>query len=311
MYDDHIGGQPSATLRTILAAQAPQILQTPTTTTTTADTRPTLTNSSSQATSIPITSHNVDELETQQQHVQPQPATIADNVLNAMFDENTLLIAFCTTSTTYAESPSSHYVDPFDTFILNQSPCGNFTNQSNYVLKILKKYGMETYDPVRTSMEIKDKLNLDQNGTLVDATKYRSMAKPTEKHLKEVKRIFRYLWGTVNKSILQNRRDLPRNTSLDRVEVLCMIEKRSKVRMGIMPTEAELALEQSQQGVSYEVSNQTDLENFTKDFSVNTTLFLIQLESVCICIFDLLDGVPELMHVYFRYFSSDQEYRIA
>nr|GFA43348.1 hypothetical protein [Tanacetum cinerariifolium] len=70
-------------------------------------------------------------------------------------------------------------------------------------------------------MDIKDKL--DQIGTPVDATKYRSMigalmyltssrpdiihatcgcaryqAHPTEKHLKEVKRIFRYLWGTVN-----------------------------------------------------------------------------------------------------------------
>nr|GEV20166.1 Gag-Pol polyprotein [Tanacetum cinerariifolium] len=69
----------------------------------------------------------------------------------------------------------------------------------------------------------KDKLDLDQNGTPVDATKYRCMigasmyltssrpdivhatclcaryqAKPTEKHLKEVKRIFRYLRGTVN-----------------------------------------------------------------------------------------------------------------
>ncbi|GJZ83011.1 retrovirus-related pol polyprotein from transposon TNT 1-94 [Tanacetum coccineum] len=106
---------------------------------------------------------------------------------------------------------------------VNQSPCGIFINQSNYVLEILKKYGMETCDPVGTPMEIKDKLDLDQNGTLVDATKYRSMigalmyltssrpdivhatclcaryqAKPTEKHLKEVKRIFCYLWGTVN-----------------------------------------------------------------------------------------------------------------
>ncbi|GJT68375.1 hypothetical protein Tco_1019855 [Tanacetum coccineum] len=45
----------------------------------------------------------------------------------------------------------------------------------------------------------------------------------------------------------QNRRDLPRNTPLDRVEVLGMIKKRSKVRMGIMPTKTELALEQSQQ----------------------------------------------------------------
>ncbi|GKA55772.1 retrovirus-related pol polyprotein from transposon TNT 1-94 [Tanacetum coccineum] len=106
---------------------------------------------------------------------------------------------------------------------VNQSPCGVFINQSKYVLEILKKYGMEAYDPVGTPMEIKDKLDLDQNGSLVDATKYRSMigalmyltssrpdivhatclcaryqAKPTEKHLKEVKRIFRYLRGTVN-----------------------------------------------------------------------------------------------------------------
>nr|GEW67081.1 uncharacterized mitochondrial protein AtMg00810-like [Tanacetum cinerariifolium] len=82
---------------------------------------------------------------------------------------------------------------------------------------------MESCDPVGTPMEIKDKLDLDQNGTPINATKYRSMigalmyltssrpdivhatclcaryqAKPTEKHLKEVKRIFRYLRGTVN-----------------------------------------------------------------------------------------------------------------
>nr|GEW77597.1 retrovirus-related Pol polyprotein from transposon TNT 1-94 [Tanacetum cinerariifolium] len=106
---------------------------------------------------------------------------------------------------------------------VNQSPCGICINQSNYVLEILKKYGMKSCDPVGTPMEIKDKLDLDQNKTPVDATKYRSMigalmyltsnrpdivhatclcawyhAKPTEKHLKEVKRIFCYLRGTVN-----------------------------------------------------------------------------------------------------------------
>nr|GEX88832.1 hypothetical protein [Tanacetum cinerariifolium] len=94
---------------------------------------------------------------------------------------------------------------------------------SKYVLEILKKYGMESFDPVGTPMEIKYKLDLDQNRTPVDTTKYRSMigalmyltssrpnivhatclcaryqAKLTEKHLKEVKRIFRYLWGTIN-----------------------------------------------------------------------------------------------------------------
>nr|GEX64524.1 retrovirus-related Pol polyprotein from transposon TNT 1-94 [Tanacetum cinerariifolium] len=58
---------------------------------------------------------------------------------------------------------------------VNQSPCGIFINQSNYVLKILKKYEMDSCDPVGTPMEIKDKLDLDQNGTPVDATKYHSM----------------------------------------------------------------------------------------------------------------------------------------
>nr|GEZ73403.1 copia protein [Tanacetum cinerariifolium] len=48
---------------------------------------------------------------------------------------------------------------------VNQSPCGIFLNQSNYVLEILKKYGMKSCDPVGTPMEIKDKLDLDQNGT--------------------------------------------------------------------------------------------------------------------------------------------------
>ncbi|GKA72931.1 integrase, catalytic region, zinc finger, CCHC-type containing protein, partial [Tanacetum coccineum] len=112
MYDDHIGGQPLAAPRTIPAAQAPQVLQTPTATTTTADTAPTPTNSLSQATSIPSSSQNVDELETQQQHGQPHPASIADNVPNAMFDDNTFVNPFATPSTSAVESSSSQYVDP-------------------------------------------------------------------------------------------------------------------------------------------------------------------------------------------------------
>ncbi|GJS90116.1 integrase, catalytic region, zinc finger, CCHC-type containing protein [Tanacetum coccineum] len=66
MYDDQIGGQPSAAPRTVSAAQAPQVLHTPTTTTTTADTASTPTNSSSQAINFPNTSEDVDELKTQQ-----------------------------------------------------------------------------------------------------------------------------------------------------------------------------------------------------------------------------------------------------
>ncbi|GJV57890.1 retrovirus-related pol polyprotein from transposon TNT 1-94 [Tanacetum coccineum] len=108
---------------------------------------------------------------------------------------------------------------------------------SNYVLEILKKYGMETCDPIGTAMEFKDKLDLDKNGTLVDAMKYRSMisalmyltssrpdivhdtclcaryqAQPTEKHLKE------------------NQRDLPRDTPIDRVEVLRVGENLDKMK---------------------------------------------------------------------------------
>nr|GEX89798.1 hypothetical protein [Tanacetum cinerariifolium] len=93
-----------------------------------------------------------------------------------------------------ADHPSHVYKLKKALYGLKQAPraCGIFINQSNYVLEILKKYGMESCDPVGTPMEIKDKLDLDQNGTLDT---------PTEKHVKEVKRIFRYLWGTVNTSL--------------------------------------------------------------------------------------------------------------
>nr|GEU67012.1 uncharacterized mitochondrial protein AtMg00810-like [Tanacetum cinerariifolium] len=253
IYDDYIGGQPSTAPRTVPATQAHQV-------------------------------RNQDLI---------QPKTVADNVLNAMFDANMFVNPFATPSTSAAESSSSQYVDlsnmhkfyqpyphefqctkdhPLEQVIGEPSRPVLTRNQlrsdgdmcmyaltvssmepknvkeamtdpawieliqgelpyfkrldSNYVLEILKKYGMESYDPVGTPMEIKDKLNLDQNGTPVDATKYRSMigalmyltssrpdivhatclcaryqAKPTEKHLKKVKRIFRYLWGTVNTSL--------------------------------------------------------------------------------------------------------------
>nr|GEV28757.1 retrovirus-related Pol polyprotein from transposon TNT 1-94 [Tanacetum cinerariifolium] len=60
-------------------------------------------------------------------------------------------------------------------FTVNQSPSGRFKNQSDYVHEILKKYKLNTCDIIGTLMDIKDKLDLDQIGTPVDATKYRSM----------------------------------------------------------------------------------------------------------------------------------------
>ncbi|GJR20229.1 putative ribonuclease H-like domain-containing protein [Tanacetum coccineum] len=101
MYDDYIGGQPSAAPRIVPVAQAPQVLQTPTTSTTIADIAPTPTNSSSQTTNFPNSSQDVDELETQQHQVP-----------NAMLDGNTFVNPFATPSTRVAESSSSQYVDP-------------------------------------------------------------------------------------------------------------------------------------------------------------------------------------------------------
>nr|GEV70219.1 putative ribonuclease H-like domain-containing protein [Tanacetum cinerariifolium] len=46
---------------------------------------------------------------------------------------------------------------------------------SNNVLEILKKYGLNTCDIISTPMDIKYKLDLDQIGTPVNATKYHSM----------------------------------------------------------------------------------------------------------------------------------------
>nr|GEZ57993.1 retrovirus-related Pol polyprotein from transposon TNT 1-94 [Tanacetum cinerariifolium] len=95
MYDDYIGCQPSATARTVMPAQEPQVLQTSTTYTTIADTAPTATNSSSHATNILITSQDVDELNS-----------------NAMVNGNMFVDPFANSSTSAAESSSSQNVDP-------------------------------------------------------------------------------------------------------------------------------------------------------------------------------------------------------
>ncbi|GKE53339.1 retrovirus-related pol polyprotein from transposon TNT 1-94, partial [Tanacetum coccineum] len=102
-------------------------------------------------------------------------------------------------------------------------PRGIFINQSKYASEIVKKYGMLTSNSVDTHMVEKSKPDEDLQEKLVDATLYRIMigslmyltssrpdliyavylcaryqAKPIEKHLNAVKRIFRYLKGTIN-----------------------------------------------------------------------------------------------------------------
>ncbi|GJV92427.1 retrovirus-related pol polyprotein from transposon TNT 1-94 [Tanacetum coccineum] len=86
-----------------------------------------------------------------------------------------------------------------DIFLYKSIPRGIFLNQSKYALEIIKKYGIETSDPVDTPMVEKSKLDEDPQGKAIDPTRYRRMiAKPIEKHLHAVKQIFRYLQGTIN-----------------------------------------------------------------------------------------------------------------
>nr|GEV93344.1 hypothetical protein [Tanacetum cinerariifolium] len=109
---------------------------------------------------------------------------------------------------------------------ISQSRRGIFLNQSKYALKSLKKYSMESSDPVDTPMVEKSKLDEDPQRKVVDPTYYCGMVstlmyltankphltfvvcmcvwyqiKPTKKHLYAVKRIFKYLRGTINKGL--------------------------------------------------------------------------------------------------------------
>ncbi|GKB04221.1 retrovirus-related pol polyprotein from transposon TNT 1-94 [Tanacetum coccineum] len=58
---------------------------------------------------------------------------------------------------------------------VSQNPGGIFINQSKFALKILKKFGMDSCDPVDTPMVDRLKLDEDPLGIPVDQTRFRSM----------------------------------------------------------------------------------------------------------------------------------------
>ncbi|GJV73232.1 retrovirus-related pol polyprotein from transposon TNT 1-94 [Tanacetum coccineum] len=62
-----------------------------------------------------------------------------------------------------------------DILLISQSPRGIFINQSKYALESLKKYGMESSDPVDTPMVEKSKLDEDTQGKAVGPTHYHRM----------------------------------------------------------------------------------------------------------------------------------------
>ncbi|GJW61708.1 hypothetical protein Tco_0111043 [Tanacetum coccineum] len=132
------------------------------------------------------------------------------------------------------ENPNHVYKLKKALYCLKQAPrscpIGIFFNQSKYALDSLKKYGMETCEPVDTPMVEKSKLDEDPQGKAGDPTRYHGMigtlmyltssrpdlvfvvcmyaryqAKPIEKHLHAVKRIFRYLRGTINMGLCYSK----------------------------------------------------------------------------------------------------------
>ncbi|GKD63905.1 hypothetical protein Tco_1306013 [Tanacetum coccineum] len=100
---------------------------------------------------------------------------------------------------------------------------GIFFNQSKYIKEMLKKFRLEDSKPTKTPMSTKIKLTKDDEADSVDSTKYRGMIgsllhstasrpdimfsvclcarfqeNPKTIHLEAVKRIFRYIRGTIH-----------------------------------------------------------------------------------------------------------------
>ncbi|KAL6318562.1 hypothetical protein AAG906_000640 [Vitis piasezkii] len=100
---------------------------------------------------------------------------------------------------------------------------GTFINQAKYIKDLLKRFNMEETKVMKTPMSLSIKLDMDEKGKSIDSTMYRGMigsllyltasrpdimysvclcarfqSCPKESHLSVVKRILRYLKGTMN-----------------------------------------------------------------------------------------------------------------
>ncbi|GKE24579.1 retrovirus-related pol polyprotein from transposon TNT 1-94 [Tanacetum coccineum] len=120
---------------------------------------------------------------------------------------------------------------------IKQMEDGIFFNQSKYIKEMLKKFGLEDSKPMKTPMSSDTELIKDEECKSVDSTKYRGMIggllylmanrpdimfsvclrarfqeAPKTSHLEAVKRIFRYIKGTMHLGLWY-----PKGTSIETV----------------------------------------------------------------------------------------------
>ncbi|GJX52100.1 ribonuclease H-like domain-containing protein [Tanacetum coccineum] len=169
--------------KTVRYAKAPQCSSDSIGTTKTADTAQTPTISSSQATNCPISSQDVDELETQQHVDYGSPSGTSDRRTSRPVMTR-IPIAIRWIFLAYAAHKS------FIVFQMDVKTAFLHGTLKEDVYVCQPEGFIDADHPSHVYKLKKAVIWLKQAP--------KGMAKPTEKHLKEVKRIFRYLRGTVN-----------------------------------------------------------------------------------------------------------------
>nr|GEV84336.1 copia protein [Tanacetum cinerariifolium] len=236
MYDDFIGGQPSAAQRTVPAAQAPQVRQTSMTSTSIADSASTPTNSSSQATNFPNTSQDDHPLEQVIGELSrpvltrnklrsdgdmcmyaltfkrldvwvlvPAPDNISSLTLKWLFknkhDEEQTVIRNKSRLVVrgYHQEEGIDFEESFALVARMEAIRIFLAYAAHKSFFVFQMHVKTTF-----LMFVERTHNHFLTGTIDPTLFIRRfhddilVAKPTEKHLKKVKRIFRYLRGTVN-----------------------------------------------------------------------------------------------------------------